>query len=195
MVRKDGKIRLWTIQPMKFYMELLKKKRVRCKPELSINLCEDKDIFEEPYQWLIHEMEKRVGPRPKGVTYPIWAWYRTNGKLHKPDLNSWMIRTIYPNEEAICIELLIDRNRVVLSDEPLWVFGPLNHLAIHEAEDYPMNQSKEEIYNTWYKIFDVDSEESDWVQATFWEIHYDDFVKAYPVRPWLMDHKSTDKMR
>ncbi len=38
------------------------------------------------YEWLISQMIKRIGPPPEGVVYPVWAWYKQNGKRKKTDL-------------------------------------------------------------------------------------------------------------
>ena len=38
--------------------------------------------YDAPYNWMVAQMEDRIGKRPEGVTYPIWAWHTYSWK-HK----------------------------------------------------------------------------------------------------------------
>ena len=72
---------LWTIQPIEVY-ELIQRTGVyHCDYEKS-----DMEYWQEQYNWLVQEMKERVGEPPKGVSYPVWAWYMWEGARKKPDL-------------------------------------------------------------------------------------------------------------
>lgn len=63
-----------------------------------------------PYQWLSKQLASRVSPPPKGIRYPVWAWYSWEGK-RRPDL-----RTYRDEAPGIMLELDIPDNEVLLSD-------------------------------------------------------------------------------
>ena len=75
-------MRLWTIQPIKVWNEIQNYGVYRCNPVLTTLDMDDE------YKWMIRKMVDRTGPPPEGVQYPVWAWYKQNGKYHKPDLRS-----------------------------------------------------------------------------------------------------------
>ena len=74
---------LWSIQTIKAWDELQNIGFLRGKEDFAI-----KD-FLVPYQWMISQMEKRIGNKPDVNCYPIWAWYQWKDDKHKsPDLRS-----------------------------------------------------------------------------------------------------------
>ena len=81
---------LWTMQPVEVWQEIQETGVYRCDPARS-----SMPEFTDMYEWLIRQMEQRIGPPPAGVTYPVWAWYMQNGKHRKPDLRTerWGVRT------------------------------------------------------------------------------------------------------
>jgi len=62
-------MRLWTIQPLEFYNELIINGEIYCFKKYA-----DSD-FRESYDWIITEMEKKIGNRTNKTIYPIWSWY------------------------------------------------------------------------------------------------------------------------
>ena len=72
---------LWTIQEEAVYHIIMEKGVYRCAPErIFIPECRYQ------YDWLVRQMEERIGPSPEGVEYPAWAWYSWEGERKKPDL-------------------------------------------------------------------------------------------------------------
>ena len=65
-------------------------------------------------------MIKRIGPPPEGVVYPVWAWYKQNGKRKKPDLRSERWGYGPGDEDYTCIEFEIPEDHVLLSDFDSW---------------------------------------------------------------------------
>ena len=89
-------MRLWTIQSPEVYQLIEETGVYRCDPYQSGMLTpideskaglELEKQFADSYDWLVRQMEKRIGPRPEGVVYPVWAWYQYGFK-RKPDLRS-----------------------------------------------------------------------------------------------------------
>jgi len=71
--------------------------------------------FEAAYEWLAEQMEQRIGKRPEGVRFPVWAWYKYGGK-RKSDLRK--VRWSYGNggQRFVCLELEVPDDQVLLSD-------------------------------------------------------------------------------
>ena len=77
-------------------------------------------VFVEKYKWLIDQMEKRIGPAPDGVSYPVWAWYIQSWKHKKPDLRIERWANGPGNEQYVCIEVELPDDQVLLSDFDAW---------------------------------------------------------------------------
>ena len=181
-------MKLWTIQPMEVWREIQDKGVYRCNPSL-IPL----DLDEE-YKWLIRKMADRIGPPPEGVLYPVWAWYKQNGKHRKPDLRSERWDYGPGNEDYTCIEIEIPDEKVLLSDFDVWHII-LNHGLISETEEEDREQEKQfetlpedkqiEYQNrNWERVFDISPinngwiTRGDWIQATFWELKKEDVLSV-----------------
>ena len=68
------------------------------------------DGFEQPYDWMVVQMQKRLGVSES--FYPIWLWttrpdLRTRGFLSKGDV-------------GVLLEVEVDSSRVLLSDYDSW---------------------------------------------------------------------------
>jgi hypothetical protein len=42
--------------------------------------------WKSAYQWLVCQMERKIGPPPRGVSYPMWSWYEWDGIRKRPDM-------------------------------------------------------------------------------------------------------------
>lgn len=176
---------LWTIQPLSVWQELNKKGYFICNPKKAENLNESEYYsFKDAYDWLNTQMELRVGKRPNGVQYPVWAWYRRDWKHKKPDLREAAYGK--RGEKAVCLEIEIPDNQVLLSDYDYWHFVLNNWFLdnstseeeydkMHDWFDSLPIEKKEKIkLESWNRIFDITPIENDWfsvgryVQATFW---------------------------
>jgi len=175
-------MRLWTVQDKAAYDDLCDKGVLHCKASLAEWLKEDD--FKKSYDWLVSEMKERVGEPPRGVEYPIWAWYLLLGKNVKPDLRRVEFRN-YVGEHYV-IEAEIPDEDVLLSDEEMW------HLVLNDGyfSDAPEEDEAAVEYEedkecfrslspteqervkreSWKKVFDKDCCPWCFVQATFWEL-------------------------
>ena len=176
-------MRLWTVQPKDLYEKLLKEKVVRCRLELSEWV--DDPNFRKAYDWMVLQMEQRIGKAPEGVQYPVWAWHTLAGQNKKPDLRGTEFR-YYTGEQA-CIELEIPDHEVVLSDEGDWHIVLNDSYCVSDMENFDneyewfdsLSDEEKEIVKrkSWEQIFDVMHEDGTtamYIQATFWELHLED---------------------
>ena len=172
---------LWTMQPVEVWQEIQETGVYRCDPARS-----SMPEFTDMYEWLIRQMEQRIGPPPAGVTYPVWAWYMQNGKHRKPDLRTERWGYGPGGEEYACIEFEIPDDRVLLSDFEVWHIVLCNGLiAESEEEDNrqdtfydSLTSEEQKAYKdkNWERVFDITPQDNhwikrgSWVQATFWEL-------------------------
>ena len=172
---------LWTMQPLEVWKKIQETGVYRCDPARN-----SMPEFTDMYEWLIRQMEQRIGPPPAGVTYPVWAWYMQNGKHRKPDLRTerWGYRP--GGEEYACIEFEIPDDRVLLSDFEVWHIVLCNGLiAESEEEDNrqdtyydSLTSEEQKAYKdkNWERVFDITPQDNhwikrgSWVQATVWEL-------------------------
>ena len=170
-------ITLWTIQDVPAFEKM---------QEMGVMEVHD-DRFIEPnfvtaYNWLKNKMiEHGVTPSNTSQTYPVWAWYKYDGK-RRVDL-----RSSHGEKGAhlVRIEFDVPREDVLLSDFCLW-HSVLNNCYIgdteQEEEYYWDNESlfsREDVEKSWEKIFDIEeikknlylcNPELQSIQATMWKI-------------------------
>ena len=166
-------MKLWTIQTIEVYEEIIKNGVYHCDPGKSDLLKPfDYDLenghqmnaqFFDAYSWMAFQMRKRIGEPPNGVIFPVWAWFQYD-KERKPDLRRERWSNGCPGETLVCINIDIDDSRVLLSDFSAW------H---HVLNKWPLSYTEkvECIDNGWT------SRGSD-IQATFWELKKEDIVHA-----------------
>ena len=142
--------------------------------------------FDAAYEWIAYQMKKRIGPPPDGVEFPVWAWYKQNGKHKKPDLRSERWGYGPGEEEYACIELEVPDELVLLSDFDEWHMI-LNNWIISDTEEE--ENQLESLYNgltpeaqkrfqfmNWERALNTAplnngwTIRGEWVQATFWEL-------------------------
>ncbi len=186
-------MKLWTIQPLEVWEELNKKGYFICDPQKSYCL-KDSLSFKNAYDWLSREMEYRIGHRPKGVIYPIWAWHTRDWQHKKPDLRN--IGLGDKGVKSVCIEIEIPDNQVVLTDFDSW------HYVLNEwyydgstcEKEWELLRSrydglsseKQKVLRekSWQNIFDISPYKNDWfqkgryIQATFWVLYLKDVKKV-----------------
>lgn len=173
-------MRLWTIQKEEV-VEVLEKDGVY---RTDANLIREPH-FLSSYDWLSKHLEEKDA-NPNGVSYPIWAWYRRDGKEKKPDLRRSEYET--SGVKCVCIELEVPDKKVLLSDFDLWHYV-LNNWWLDDSKNeeefnelykwfdtLPYEEREKLKRESWEKIFDIAFEKNDWyckgkyVQAIFWEL-------------------------
>ena len=174
------------MQPIHIWDMIQKTGVYRCDPEkTSMKEME----FTSKYDWLVRQMEKRIGPPPAGVKYPVWAWHTQEWKHRKPDLRSerWCYGS--GNEEYACIEFEIPDDQVLLSDFDAWSIILCNGLLNNNEEEadrmdaycdsLPEREQKAFQDENWQGVFDLTPMENGWmrrgkwIQATLWELRKD----------------------
>lgn len=175
------KITLWTLQHVEAY-KTLEKNGVLYANEQHL-FCEDDMRY--AYDWLTEQMKKRVGTPPDGVSYPIWAWYKWEGKRKRCDLRCGGYAK--RGTPMVQMEIQIDSDRLLLSDFDRWV-NVLNKAYIVEDEsewdrmdeeierlgtdsyrlftelvnDTRLLPLKEKIMDTWQTVFQLDTHMESW---------------------------------
>ena len=133
-------MQLWTLQPLEIWKILQQSDSFHCNPE-KCSMPE----FQEQYGWLVEQMCNKIGPAPRGIELPVWAWYKQNWKNRKPDLRSERWTCGLEDQDYVCMELSIDEKRVVLSDFDSWGIILNNGL---------ISQSEEELENKYEQLSD-----------------------------------------
>jgi len=166
-------MRIYTIQTVSFYDELLQEGIVCCNTQSWMCL-----EYRVQYDWMAEQMRKRIGNPPRPETkYPIWVWQQYISKKNPvPPMSS---KDIEEGEtEAVMLELEVPDNEVLLSDFSVWHL-PLNHGAVtykhednklvKELKDYERQHKdcfrvqdyspelQKKILKTWERVFDLDT--------------------------------------
>ena len=120
-------MRLWTLHSEDVYTSLMEKGIYRCDPALSECIEMAPKNFTNAYDWMNRQMERKVGPAPDGVIYPVWAWYIMGGRHRRPDFR-W--REMYFCLPMVCMEIEVPDEQVLLSDEDLW------HIVLNDMYNF-----------------------------------------------------------
>lgn len=189
-------MRLWTIQPYHVY-ELMQRERIyRCESKKSENL-EIGTEFVNAYQWISDEMRKRIGNTPKGVEYPVWAWYLYEGKNSRPDMRHSDVRV---SQKSVLWEIEIPSSEVLLTDFDNWHFVLNNWInynanykgsitaeereeAVNKEDEFynSLSEKEKELYKrkSWEQIICTPETSLSYVQATFWELKASQIKKTW----------------
>ena len=193
---------LLTMQPIAVWEDLQRTAIYRAD-EAKMEMLPD---FKRAYIWVVRQMEDRIGHRPDGVTWPVWAWYKhcnRTGRLALRRQENWEY------EPMVCIEVDIPDSQVLLSDFDRWHFVLNNWTCAEtEAEDTYFEEmiarvSKEEGQRikeaTWPRVFDLTTPTDvswrgpiDSIQATFWELRLEQVLsvrncRVYKKSPFVDD--------
>ena len=185
---------LWTIQPAELYAQIIEDGYYHFDECRTTANRAWKFVCSDAYDWFVEEMKNRIGKPPKGVTYPVWAWYIHDSIRKKPDLRQAGLGI--KGEQMVCFEIDIPDNEVVLSDEEAWHFV-MNDWYISSATDeaafekdilwfdsLPDNKKQEVKLISWQRIFDIEpfnngfTIKGRYVQATFWELKAEQIRKV-----------------
>lgn len=128
----------------------------------------------DSYRWMAEQMKKRIGDPPEDVEFPVWAWYRWEGKRKRPDMRTHGCCS----EKGLPIVLLtldVPDEKVLLSDFDYW------HAVLNDGDlvfpfDWDAVYPEDVKRKSWENIFDIectfDNEKERCLstQATLWEI-------------------------
>lgn len=171
-------LKLWSVRPESDYILLTQN---------GVYHTDERHVLNhrlEAYYWMAEQLRNKVPP-PKGVSLPIWAWYRAYGLSHiKPDLRKR--GHLESGEKGVRIEFDIPENLVLLSNFDAW-HSVLNDncFAVNDAEyEYyeniketcPIAEYEAIKRKSWEKIFDLEllpDPNIYEVQAVLWELKKD----------------------
>ncbi len=195
---------LWTIQPEEVYKNIMESGFYHCDYNKSgMKHCQLQ------YDWLVSQMIKRIGKRPSGVEYPVWAWFQWTEKRKKPDLRNERWGNGWKGERFVLMEIEIPDKDVLLSDFDAWSIILVNGLLSNTEEEdrllelkysslSEIEQKKMKSQN-WEGVFDLSKVNNEWmrkgesIQATFWELRKEQildvrmFTAASPKPEYLQD--------
>jgi len=175
-------MRLYTFQPDVIVEQLMRGEVFRCDEKLATFLQPEPYNFgfREAYDWLVSRMEERI-PKPTGVTYPVWAWYKVYGETKKPDRRTGMFRN-YDKFDSI-LEIEIPDDEVLLTDFDDWHYV-INDFPYQTDEEYENNPdwepTIEEKQESWEVVFNTENKK--FVQACVWEIKPENIVRQHILR-------------
>ena len=179
-------MRLFTVQPKEVYDQILHTGMYTCIPDKSEYISNSGENFVEAYKWLIKQMNEKIENKER-ITYPVWAWYKLDGKNELPDFNNTLIS--YANDYLIEIE--INKKDVVLTDYDSWHFvlnnsyyNPYEDEKEWEEEEYryemlPYEEANKLKLASWQRVFDVENDK--YVQATFWQLKKENIVSVHKI--------------
>ena len=181
---------LWTIQPEEVFDLIQREGVYRC----DIHKSGMEDFADVQYSWLVSQMNKRIGPPPEGVSFPVWAYQRWYGKRMKPDLRSVQWYWGGKHYKFCRLEIDIPDSEVLLSDEEAWGII-LNNGLLGDTEEesneldriydsLPPEKQKAMRDKNWERVFDLTPVNTEWmrrgeiIQATFWELRKEQIRNA-----------------
>jgi Domain of unknown function (DUF3841) len=189
---RPGTLRLWTFQEQSVCESLCDSGTLYAELD-KIN---DPDFLLDciwMYDWMREQMAQRL--RGYRGHYPWWAWLRS-----KPDLRKWAWIKYPAGTPYVRLELALEPERVLLSQETAWWCGLGNHSYVGiDAADYaawnaemdangvdetrqPLPEPwRSRVTASWERMFDVEAlvsggEWSDVIQATFERLDLADVV-------------------
>lgn len=159
------------------------------------------DVIKTAYEWMSNNMVDKIGlPPSSNIKFPVWGWYRINGRNDFPDINEPMFKLHdNPGTEVALFELEIPESRILLSDHTLWTYSAFSGTFLNSGKTEEEINNIEKAYSSlhdpeeilletiksWDNIFIINPmiktdfyEQGYDVQATFWEIRKEDIVSV-----------------
>ena len=173
---------LWTIQHYPAYERLQRTGLLRADEDYLF--CADDLRY--AYDWMREKMINAGLIPPKGVQYPIWAWYQWEGKRKRLDMREG--GHAKRGEQIVQLTIEVNNQDVLLSDFDLFHY-PLGYWylpideknssefeARHKSLGYSfqnlsdfsintdeMKQLRFEIMSSWDRVFWLDKEDDCWL--------------------------------
>jgi len=119
---------LWTVQTEAAWHEFRARGILNATREHILD-----DSWQGAYLWMIKQMKRRIGPPPRPMSYPVWAWSQFESSSRaKPDLRS--TGYLPKGEAGVRIEFECPESAALLSDFQLWHYA-LNYWYLPETEE------------------------------------------------------------
>ena len=126
---------LWTVQDVAVWRQLEDSGTYTASSSrLEFPAEEDTALYHGHYacRWMAEQMRKRIGPPPEGVEFPVWAWYKQQGRPDgKPDMRQ---SHYYTGKPCVRMKLDVPDWEVLLSDFNDW-HHPLNYWHLSASEE------------------------------------------------------------
>jgi len=121
--------------------------------------------FKFAYDWMTEKMKKRKLMPPKGISYPVWAWYQWEGERKRRDMREG--GHAKRGEKIVQLTIEIPDKDVLLSDFDLFHYV-LNrwHLPIDEQDDTDFEEKYKSLGYTWHDLqnFNIQSQEMEYLR-------------------------------
>lgn len=180
MIKNQKYITLYTTQSYEWFLKGFKKGFFEAN-ELFI----DED-FKKGYEWLVTEMHQRgvksLKEDREHKRFPIWCWYRLNGKEDFKYIQEACAEYILKNK-AVFLELRIPIERICFSLYCEW-HCVLNNFPYFEAdEEYdkydllPLREKGEIKRKSWEKIIVDEKHKSKDIQATIFDFKLEEIMR------------------
>lgn len=141
--------------------------------------------FRQAYRWMAAEMNDQVGPPPRGVRHPVWAWFQyENARQRRPDLRC--AEHLPRGTSGVLLEFAMPDREVLLSDFDLWHYvlnrwylpATLRECRRIDKLSYDEQPRGAEMEASWSRIFDLgwslrdvaDPRPEKKIQAAVWEV-------------------------
>ena len=110
---------IWTVQSFPVW-ETLQQDGLIYGPGLDrFSPVDESWQWQTAYEWMVGQMEKRVGKRPKPDKYLLWGWYQWRDVTRrKPDLRS--PGHLAPGTRGVRLACEIPDDQMLRSDFQLW---------------------------------------------------------------------------
>lgn len=177
---------LWTIQHYSAYERML---------ETGILVANEshlfcRDDFRYACDWMARKMlEANIYPTCDSIRYPVWAWYKWEGKRKRRDMREGGYAK--RGEKIVQLTIDIDDKEVLLSDFDLFHY-PLNYWYLpsdeeddadferaytnvgftwHDLSNFQIQSKdmlllRDRIVKSWDRIFDLSKEDEGWLYVS-----------------------------
>lgn len=159
---------------------------------VSLHMRDISDFFLEKYDYFVKMASKRV-PKPNDISYPIWCSV-SKGNCLKPIEKEVVYAITVPKDEVIYFDgakwdLVLNNQYVSLDEDDAKRFDKElvkrridNSFNIFDRKyDEMFDNLREEIVNSWERIFEITDRSEFVVQANLWQIK-EEWIKhiVYP---------------
>lgn len=193
---------LITFQTWGAFQELISKEYLVTNPQY-INVLKSKKV----YEWIIRKMDEKIKDKPKGASYPLWAWVQYGKRQcppkHKtlgyfaPNEDILVKITFHKNEEELLLtnfnlfSFLLNNRYIPINKKEYLQFEKRlkeNNITYDDLKAYMRpdkflnhRQDKEymQIIKEIQKSFDlILNPGKDRIQACFWKLNVSDIIQV-----------------